>query len=640
MNRAAPRTVALLLILLLATGLRFYRLDAQSFWNDEGNAARAAERTVGLILEAAEGDIHPPGYYLALHAWRAVAGESEFALRALSAFCSVLTVALTVALGRRTLGRGAGVGGALLAAVSPLAVYYAQEARMYALLGLLAAASTHLLLSLRAAPRPTSPRALAYVLTIAVGLYTHYAFALVLLVHNALFLAWLSVRGGRQGGGWRTLARWAVLQAGALLLFAPWLPTALRAVTGWPSAGREWTLGPALIDVYRVLAAGITLEASQARWGLIGAGAVLLAGAWPRQGKGRAVGALVAWLVLPVTLIFAFDLYKPAYLKFLLVVLPPVHLLLAHGAQNLAALTRRLLHARPALAGPVPRAVWAASCLLLIVSLCVPSLHNLYFSSSYARDDYRQIAADIAEAARPGDGVILDAPNQWEVFTYYHREGAPVYPIPRSRPPRADAVAAELEQVTAAHGRLFVLYWGDAEADPQRLVESWLAENAYKAGDRWYGRVRFSTYGLGPLPEEPSVEVDAHFGEVIRLLGYAASGDSFAPGDIVPATLFWEAETPVPDRYKVFLHLVDDHGQLVAQLDTEPRDGLAPTSIWQPGQVLRDRYGVLLPGDLPPGEYTLVAGLYHLLTAERLPVTLNGTPAGDHVVLGAVSVTP
>ena len=72
------------LILLLAAGLRFYRLDAQSFWNDEGNSARIAERSVPLILEGAAGDIHPPLYYLALHYWRALVGKSEFALRALS----------------------------------------------------------------------------------------------------------------------------------------------------------------------------------------------------------------------------------------------------------------------------------------------------------------------------------------------------------------------------------------------------------------------------------------------------------------------------------------------------------------------------------------------------------------------------
>ncbi|HIQ00596.1 MAG TPA: hypothetical protein EYH30_00450, partial [Anaerolineales bacterium] len=105
MDRRTARTLLLLSILLLATGLRFYRLDAQSFWNDEGNSARAAERSIPLILEAAEGDIHPPGYYVLLHFWRAMVGESEFGLRALSAICSVLTVALTYGLGRRLLVR-------------------------------------------------------------------------------------------------------------------------------------------------------------------------------------------------------------------------------------------------------------------------------------------------------------------------------------------------------------------------------------------------------------------------------------------------------------------------------------------------------------------------------------------------------
>ena len=85
----------LALILLLAGGLRFYRIDAQSFWNDEGNSARLAERSVDLILEGAEGDIHPPGYYVALHYWRALLGQSETALRGLSAACGVLLVGLT-----------------------------------------------------------------------------------------------------------------------------------------------------------------------------------------------------------------------------------------------------------------------------------------------------------------------------------------------------------------------------------------------------------------------------------------------------------------------------------------------------------------------------------------------------------------
>ena len=105
MYKRQPPLLAAVLILLLATGLRFHRLDAQSFWNDEGNSARLSERAIPAILEGTASDIHPPLYYLLLHGWRALLGDSEFALRALSAFAGVLTVATVAALAKR---RGAG----------------------------------------------------------------------------------------------------------------------------------------------------------------------------------------------------------------------------------------------------------------------------------------------------------------------------------------------------------------------------------------------------------------------------------------------------------------------------------------------------------------------------------------------------
>ncbi len=618
----------LLFLLLLAMGLRLYRLDAQSFWNDEGNAARAAERTIPLILAAAAGDIHPPGYYLLLHFWRMPMGDSEFALRALSAFSGVLTVAVVYALGRDLLDEWAGLGAAFLFAASPFSVYYSQEARMYALLGLFSALSTYLLV--RLARRPTGPLFAGYVLAVAAGLYIHYAFPFVLFVHNLLFLGWWLTKGGRK---WRTVAAWAGLQAGGLLLFAPWLPTAIHSVTQWPTAEHGYRIGEALTDVFRALVAGITLEMTETRPGLILAGGMLFAGLWPRRGRIGATVSLAVWLALPVGLILALGLYKPAYLKFLIAVLPPLCLLLAAGAQNLADLAGRLTHAlRPVLG------LAGYGALLAVVLL--PSLHNLYFDPAYARDDYRQIAADIRAIERPGDGILLDAPNQWEVFTYYYRDGVPLYPIPRSRPPRAEEVYAELEKIAAAHRRLFALYWGDVEADPERLVERWLVAHAYPAGSRWYGGVRVVIYGLGPLPEEPTVRLDARFGETIRLLGYAVGPGPFEPGDVIPVTLFWEAEEPVPDRYKVFLHLLDGTGNLVAQTDSEPMGDLLPTSAWSPGQPVVDRRGVLLPNGLPPGEYTLSVGLYHLVGGQRLPIVVDGKTAGDSLSLGSLSVHP
>jgi len=640
--RPRPSHVLILLILLLATGLRLYRLDVQSFWNDEGNAARAAERTVPLILEAAAGDIHPPGYYLLLHFWRALVGETEFALRALSALCGILTVAVGYTLGRRLVDGAVGLGAASLLAMSPLAVYYSQEARMYALLGLLSALST-LLLVLLARRAPAPPRSVAallvgYALTVAAGLYTHYAFPFVLLVHNLLFLGWWGT-----AGRWRPryLVGWVGLQAAALLLFLPWLPIALRSVTGWPSAGQGYALGPALLDVFRALTVGVTPPAGDARWALGFAAGLLLLGLWPRRGRGRAVGVLATWLLVPIALLFAFDLYKPAYLKFLLAVLVPFHLLLAHGAENLSTIlltVRRL--PTPGRGLPLAPSLLSLASLVLLLLALVPSLRNLYFDPAYARDDYRQIAADIRAIEQPGDGILLDAPNQWEVFTYYYREGVPVYPIPRSRPPRAEAVVAELEGIAAAHRRLFVLYWGDAEADPERIVEGWLASHAYPAGSRWYGRVRVATYGLGPLPEEPAGRADARFGERIRLLGYAVGEGPFTPGDVVPVTLFWQADGSLSERYKVFLHLMDAQGRLVAQADAEPVGDLLPTTAWPPDGRVIDRHGVLLPDDIPAGEYTLIVGLYHLIDGWRLPVWVAGDPAGDAFPLTAISVVP
>jgi len=649
------RALVLLLILLLAMGLRFYRLDAQSFWNDEGNAAAAAQRTIPLVLRAAAGDIHPPGYYLLLHFWHGLVGRSEFALRSLSVLCSVLTVALTYRLGRRLAGSGVGLGGALLAALSPLAIYYAQEARMYALLGLLAVASTDALCGLFHVRSPKSAL-LAYVLTSAAGMYTHYAFPFVLVVHNLLFAGWWLTRGRRGAGRWRRLLSWAGVQAAIGLLFLPWLPTALRAVTTWPSAGRGYELGPALRDVFRVLTVGTTLELDAARWGLWIAGGLLLVGLWPGRKGGAAVGVLAVWLLVPVTLIFAFDLYKPAYLKFLLAVLPPFHLLVARGVEGVSRIADRVSPIAYRLSRIAYRRshglsltqhatrnakhVLRFACYVLIILVgFLPSLRHLYFDPAYARDDYRQIAADVAAMARPGDGIILNAPNQWEVFSYYHRDGAPVYPLPRSRPPDVAAVTAELEAIAAAHRRLLVIYWGDTEADPQRIVESWLAAHAYPAGDRWYGRVRFAVYGLGALPEQPAVESGARFGEAITLAGYSVGAGPFAPGEVLPVSLFWEADAAPPERYKVFVHLLDGGGNLVAQHDAEPLGNLLPTTLWAAGEALTDRHGVLLPSDLPAGSYTLVVGLYRLSDGTRLAVT-DGETVADSLPLGSVTVGP
>jgi hypothetical protein len=183
-----------------------------------------------------------------------------------------------------------------------------------------------------------------------------------------------------------------------------------------------------------------------------------------------------------------------------------------------------------------------------------------------------------------------------------------------------------------------VIYWGDAESDPHRYVESWLASNTYKAGDVWYGRVRLATYGVALLPLEPAVSLDVCFGENVQLRGYALGEVAPKPGDVLPVTLFWEAQTPVPEPCKVSVQLLDRTGQLVAQHDAEPVSGFVPTTAWQPGQLVADRHGVHLPGDLPADGYTLVVAVYHAYTGERLPVAVEGVSSGDYLPLAVIKV--
>jgi mannosyltransferase len=640
----ASRSYFLLLaVLLLAAFLRFYRLDAQSFWNDEGNSARIAERTLDLIMEGAAGDIHPPGYYLLLHYWRALFGQSEFALRSLSVAAGLALVVFTYLLGRRLFGETTGLIAAFLEAISPFAIYYSQEARMYAFLAALAAASTLANYSLRISDRRSWVATLAaYVFTCAAGLYTHYAFSFILLAHNLFFLLRWLVTDRRSPLRWGFATAWFVAQIAVLIFFLPWAPTALRQVSSWPSARWSYTLASALIEIFRTLTVGITIATQEVTSVLVGVMLLLLIALWPRRKEttsenrptALSVVGVVLYLVLPIVFILAFDLYKPAYLKFLLVVLPPFHILIARGIENLAQVARG--KEREARNKKHP-----ASCILLPASFILsavvvyPSLRNLYFDPAYARDDYRQLAADIRATGCSRDAIILNAPNQWEVFTYYYPD-QDVYPAPY-RPDLAK-VETFLSPLLEQYQLFFVLYWGDAESDPHRLIETWLATHAYKVGDRWYGDVRLATYGVALLPNEPAVELDARFGESIRLRGYALDNAAFSPGDIVPVTLFWEAQAPIAEQYKVTVQLLDGEGHLVAQVDTEPRDGLAPTTSWQSDQALIDRYGLLLPPDAPPGRCSLIVALYHLASGERLPVVLDGTAVGTHLILSDVAI--
>lgn len=640
-------------ILILAAALRFYRLDAQSLWNDEGTSARVAERSLSLITAAAIGDIHPPLYYYALHLWRGLVGASELALRSLSAILGVLLVWLTYVLGRQLLDEASALIAALVAMLNPFQIYYSQEARMYMLLAVWAAASTCFLAlwlnrgSGRQGVKTSKigggqPGVLiGYALTAAAGMYTHYAFAFMLVAHNLSALLWLA----KQRAGWRKLAIWTGTQVAVVALYLPWLGIALARVPEWQSPAPAYRLGSALLDTLRWLAFGRTIPTAPVTLALGAVGLFLLAALFGRylQGalrtgdsprstlhtpislfRGLSTLLLLTWWLVPVALIFAFGLYKEAYLKFLLVCSPALCLLLARGVTIAwQIVSRKALR------------VFILLLLALLATFTLQSLYNLYFDPAYARDNYRGIAQRIRQEAQPGDAILLEAPNQWEAFTYYYGDEANVIPLARVRPVTEQAAAQEMSRITASYRRMFVLYWAETEPDPNRYVERWLNANTYKASESWFGTVRLAVYTVpAALADHPDHAIGVTFGDAIRLDGYSLATDSVAPGDTLQLALFWQAQAPIAARYKVFVHVLDAGDRIMAQIDREPGGELVPTTIWQPGQTIADRYGVPIPPDAEPGQHRIAVGLYGF---DGVRLAVQGTTQ-DRVILGEVIV--
>ncbi len=147
--------------------------------------------------------------------------------------------------------------------------------------------------------------------------------------------------------------------------------------------------------------------------------------------------------------------------------------------------------------------------------------------------------------------------------------------------------------------------------------------------------------GASPVsPQAPPQRGQVVFDERVRLDGYRLADAVVKPGDVLDLDLDWEALKPVGEDLQVFVHLIDAQGNHVGGYDSAPLGGWWPTSVWEPGQIVRDHYPLALSADLVPGRYQVQAGLYRLATLERLPAAGPGSVAGDAAHVTTIEVQP
>lgn len=138
---------------------------------------------------------------------------------------------------------------------------------------------------------------------------------------------------------------------------------------------------------------------------------------------------------------------------------------------------------------------------------------------------------------------------------------------------------------------------------------------------------------------EPTAPLDVRFGVSLALDGATFPATAQAGTDL-PFTLDWRATAPVDQDYTAFVHLLDAAGNTAAQIDWQPQDALGPlpTSAWLPGHPVRDAQTLHLPGELAPGVYRLIAGLYDWRDGTRLPAQGPQALPGDVADLGTVEI--
>ena len=116
---------------------------------------------------------------------------------------------------------------------------------------------------------------------------------------------------------------------------------------------------------------------------------------------------------------------------------------------------------------------------------------------------------------------------------------------------------------------------------------------------------------VGPAVEQPPVQPQTVvYAETLRMIGYDLRPAAVSPGGQMVVTLYWQPIRQLDADYTTFVHLIDADGARIAQSDQRPGGVYYPTSLWRPGELLRDVHTLTLVPDLGRPPYAILVGLY------------------------------
>lgn len=414
-------TIALLVVLAAATGLRLWQLGHKSLWTDEAVSVTTTMMPLPQMLATvAHHDAHPPLYYLLLRIFNPrprAASDAEWRARIPSALAGLASVYLMWSLGQRVIGQRAALATAALMSISAFLIYYSQEARFHMLTVMLCLLSWRVLMSCMnsagggAAGRTSWQRWLLYSIASVVGLFSFYYYAFVIVSQGAFVLIERFTEKRSH------LQSWFLACALAGVLFAPWFVSVViprlgqvRALAPVPS---RWAFGgTALPDAvaellvgYQPLATSATRALLYAISGILIVSCVLFLGSRRRALTLCLCGALVPFLCLAV---FPFTPHR--FESKHLIFATPFLLLLAGSLWETSP--SRLL----------PVTATAVLALANAASLWV------YYHPGVEKEHWKSVSQYLAEKAATADGLCLNphAQIRFPLGLYAHSPMLPV----------------------------------------------------------------------------------------------------------------------------------------------------------------------------------------------------------------------
>ncbi|MBN1249574.1 MAG: glycosyltransferase family 39 protein [Anaerolineae bacterium] len=633
-----------LLTVLLAYLLRTVTLDAQSFWMDEIQAFYFIDHpfmeTVKMLISPEE---NGPLYFLLLWPWQRLTGPSDFAVRYLSNLCSVLTVAAMWQLVRTWFSRRVAGLTSVLLAISPYAIWYAQEAKMYALHMLLAALSTLLLVraAVRTAPRHQGPRSapkawplwLGYGVTLNLLGYSHFFGAFTIATQGIVLLITYLRR-------LRVIGTYALTMAIVALPYIPVVSFALRILPGFQMQDISKGFVP-LRYIVQELASEYILRVSRLyvdhmpRLLLFGA-LVLVLGLYRAWRKDWRRGLWVtALFVMPTAIFYPISFYVPVFSpKYLSATFLMFVLILALALDQLRAWWRPLGWA--GLAGVVVLSGWVNGRILA--------------NPTYQRSDWRATAAYLATHVKSDDAILGFADYIHRGINRYYSGPAPVYRF-KGEAYNPEPFYRDLLETNHDHHTLWLVLHQDQAMAPHNLLQE-VAGQLYPQITGVYpnnGQIAILGYSVRwrhtSLPAH-ATPADAAFDNGMVLVGYEVDGTELAPADDllhppsnwIHLTTFWRAsEALTSDAFTPFVHLVGPEGGIWGgELQRPPtvfhRD---PPTGWDAETIVEAHYDVNLNPATPPGTYRLVIGLVREDGAQITP-----SAGGTEFELAPVTITP